>query len=315
MRMHQGNNFYICRMKLKSSLLGCLFLAVCSLYGQTYTHSLRTNTYQHLRAGLRTYKDSNSILDTVFKTSFQIPYFGKAYSDSIIVWGNSQFAITEFEFDDEGSAFGAELTPRKDGKSFIAQTTEGNSPNRIFKIEWGNLGFLYDTLGFDSVSYQVWFYEGSGVIEYHYGPSSVNNPFSWDGEVGPYVYLIDYDGENTYGLKGNPATPTSYSSFLTGAGPLTAVPAANAVFRFTPAAGNNVQTPELPSMKVRNNGHGSLAVEAATPVLSLRMYSMDGKCVHEVQGAQMQTNHLPAGVYLLQAATAYRNEVIKIVIP
>jgi hypothetical protein len=302
-------------MKLKSSLLGCLFLAICSLYGQTYTHSLRTNTYQHLRAGLRTYKDSNSILDTVFKTRFQIPYFGKAYSDSIIVWGNSQYAITEFEFDDEGAAFGAELTPRKDGSSFIAQTTEGNSPNRIFKIEWGNLGFLYDTLGFDSVSYQVWFYEGSGIIEYHYGPSSVNNPFSWDGEVGPYVYLVDYDGENTYGLKGNPTAPTSYNSFLSGAGPLTAVPPANSVFRFTPAAGNKVQNPEQPTVKLRNNGNGSLEVESATPVQSLSLYSMDGKCVHQVQGARIQTNQLPAGVYLLQAATDNRKEVIKIVIP
>lgn len=295
--------------------MGCLFLAICSLYGQTYTHSLRTNAYQHLRAGLRTYKDSNSILDTVFKTSFQIPYFGKAYSDSIIVWGNSQYAITEFEFNDEGAPLGAELAPRKDGSSFIAQATEGNSPNRIFKIEWGNLGFIYDTLGFDSVNYQVWFYEGSGIIEYHYGPSSVKNPFSWNGESGPYVYLIDYDGENTYGLKGNPASPISYSSFLTGASPLTAVPAANAVFRFTPAAGNNVQNPAQTTVKVRNYGNGSLEVESSTPVQSLSLYSMDGKCVHQVQGAQIQTNQFPAGVYLLQAATDNRKEVIKIVIP
>ncbi len=295
--------------------MGCLFLAFCSLYGQTYTHSLRTNTYQHLRAGLRTYKDSNSILDTVFKTSFQIPYFGKAYSDSIIVWGNSQYAITEFEFNDEGAPLGAELAPRKDGSSFIAQATEGNSPNRIFKIEWGNLGFTYDTLGFDSVSYQVWFYEGSGIIEYHYGPSSVKNPFSWNGESGPYVYLIDYDGENTYGLKGNPAAPISYSSFLTGAGPLTAVPAANAVFRFTPAAGNNVQNPAQSTVKVRNYGNGSIEVESATPVNSLSVYGTNGTCVHRVQGARMRTDHLPAGVYLLQAATHHGNEVIKIVIP
>jgi len=295
--------------------LGTLLTLSLSVRAQTYTHSLRNNTYAHLNESLRTYKDSNAFFDTTFKTSFQILYFGKAISDSIIIFGNSNFAITEFEFDDEASAFGAELMPRKDGKSFIAQTTEGSSPNRIFKIEWGNIGFQYDTLGNDSVNFQVWFYENGGIIEYHYGPSSVKNPFSWNGETGAYVYLVDYDGNNTYGLKGNPSAPLTYTSFITGAGPLLAVPASNSVFRFTPAAGNSVAEIAQPATKLRSIGGQEFEIHSISPIHNLRLMDLNGKICLKDMATRFSTDHLPAGVYFLQVETASGAELHKIVNP
>ncbi len=284
-------------------------------WGQTYTHSLRNNTYQHLSASKRTFKDTNSLFDTMYKTSFAIPYFGKAISDSIIVWGNSNFAITEFEFDDEASAFGADLSPRKDGKSYIAQTTDGSSPNRIFKIEWGYMGFTYDTLGFDSISYQVWFYEQGGIIEYHYGPSSVKNPFSWNGETGPYAYLVDYNGTTAYGLKGNPASPVSYSSFVTGAGPLTSVPAANSIFRFAPAAGNAVQTTVASSSKLCALGNGLFELRTDAPIRNIQLLNTEGKTCLQGNIKQFSIAHLPAGLYLLQIETSAGRETLRLINP
>ncbi len=295
--------------------LGTLLTLSLSVRAQTYTHSLRNNTYAHLNESLRTYKDSNAIFDTMFRTSFQIPYFGKAISDSVIIFGTGNFAITEFEFDDEASAFGAELMPRKDGRSFIAQTTEGSSPNRIFKIEWGNLGFQFDTLGNDSVNFQVWFYENGGIIEYHYGKSSVKNPFSWNGETGAYVYLVDYDGNKTYGLKGNPSSPLSYTSFITGAGPLNAVPAVNSVFRFTPAAGNSVAEITQRTTKLRCMGNHEFEIQSTGPIHNMRLIDLNGKICLQDMATRFSTDHLPAGVYFLQVETASGAELHKIVNP
>lgn len=282
---------------------------------QTYTHSLRSNNYQHLKSSSRTYKDSSAVMDTMFRTSFAIPYFRQALSDSVIIWGNGNFAFTEFEFDDEASVFGAELTPRKDGSSFIAQATEGSSPNRIFKIEWGNMGFVYDTLGNDSVSYQVWFYEKDGIIEYHYGPSSVKNPSSWNGESGPYVYMVAYDGTNTYGLKGNPSAPLSYTSFITGAGPLNAAPIANAVFRFAPAAGNAVSDLKAARAALSDKGSGLFELRTEAPLLAYTIYNLEGKMCLKGSTAQFSLAQLPAGMYLLRIETVDGIETIKLLNP
>ncbi|MBU6325751.1 MAG: T9SS type A sorting domain-containing protein [Bacteroidetes bacterium] len=279
---------------------------------QTYTHSLRSNIYQHLNPSVRTYKDSSAVMDTILRTTFAIPYFGQALSDSIIIWGNGNFAFTEFEYDDEASVFGAELTPRKDGSSFIAQTTEGSSPNRIFKIEWGNMGFVYDTLGKDSMNYQVWFYEKDGIIEYHYGPSSVKNPSSWNGENGPYVYMVAYDGTNTYGLKGNPAAPLSYTSFITGAGPLNSAPDANAVFRFAPAAGNAVSDLKVAGAAISYKGPGLFELRTTAPLHAYTIYNLEGKKCLEGNTNQFSLSQLAAGMYLLHIKTANGVETVKL---
>jgi hypothetical protein len=293
--------------------IGTLFSLYFTVQAQSYTHSIRTNSYSHLAGNLRKYKDSSEVLDTIYKTTFQIPYFGKAISDSVIIWGNGNVAITEFEFDDEASAFGAELAPRKDGRSFIAQTTEGSSPNRIFKIEWGNMGFVYDTLGNDSVNFQVWFYEKDGIIEFHYGPSSVKNPFSWNSEIGPYVYLVDYNGENTYGLKGNPASPVSYTSFITGAGPLSSTPAENSVFRFTPASGNSVSDLSVSRAIIYDKGSGIFEMHTASSLISFTVYNVEGKKCMQGNTEQFSLFHLPAGIYLLHIETAHGMETVKLI--
>lgn len=296
------------------------FISVCILSmvlpfvsAQTYTHSLRNNNYQHLKPSSRTYKDSSSVMDTIFRTTFNIPYFGQGLSDSVIIWGNGNFAFTEFQFDDEASVFGAELTPRKNGNSFTAQTTEGSSPNRIFKIEWGNMGFVYDTLGNDSVSYQVWFYEKDGIIEYHYGPSSVKNPFSWNGENGPYVYLVDFDGTNTYGLKGNPSAPLSYTSFITGAGPLNSAPDANSVFRFAPAAGNAVSDLNASGVVLFDRGSGLFEIRTTASLQEYTIYNLEGRICLQGNTNQCSLAHLPAGMYLLHIKTANGVQTAKLV--
>ncbi|MEY3009407.1 MAG: hypothetical protein RLZZ314_49 [Bacteroidota bacterium] len=65
--------------------------------------------------------------------------------------------------------------------SEIRHTVEGTAPDRVFKIEYHNVGFYGEVYG-DSIStatqratYQVWLHEG-GTITYHYGPSNITDP-------------------------------------------------------------------------------------------------------------------------------------------
>tara|TARA_B110000444_G_C18849676_1_gene604563 strand:+ start:1903 stop:2913 length:1011 start_codon:yes stop_codon:yes gene_type:complete len=56
--------------------------------------------------------------------------------------------------------------------------TVGESPNRIFKLEFNNIGFDYEMLmtggAASTANFQIWLYE-NGMIEIHYGPNTVNN--------------------------------------------------------------------------------------------------------------------------------------------
>lgn len=76
--------------------------------------------------------------------------------------------------------------------SNMSYVTAGTSPNRIFKIQWGNCGVNGDANGTMRVNYQVWFYETTNSIDFRYGPSVDFD----NGEVGFTVGLPAYLGNN-----------------------------------------------------------------------------------------------------------------------
>ncbi|HBS19203.1 MAG TPA: hypothetical protein DEA66_00025 [Flavobacteriales bacterium] len=92
--------------------------------------------------------------------------------------------------------------------SEIRHTLEGAAPNRIFKVEYHNVGFYDEVYAMDSViaasqraTYQVWLHE-TGTITYHYGPNTITD-----------YALLAADAINTAGLFGN-FDPYSYGGTL-----------------------------------------------------------------------------------------------------
>lgn len=101
----------------------------------------------------------------------------------------------------------------------ITYTLTGNTGNRIFKIEYANLGFweemnVYGTNN-DYANMQVWAYEADNSVELRYGPSKIINPQSYfffgDAPAACYLdqlgFFTDFSVERLYYLYGDPATP------------------------------------------------------------------------------------------------------------
>lgn len=136
-------------------------------------------------------------------------------------------------------------TPR----SPLRYVTSGASPNRIFKFEVSNAGFyeesdLYSSLN-DSVNFQIWVYETTGIIEFRYGSSQISHPTDYFFLGGsPLIgYAVDFDLDATtftkaYTLVGNPNAPTvdSFSDFSTFPPVMDAYPSNGTVYRFIPKA-------------------------------------------------------------------------------
>ena len=104
-------------------------------------------------------------------------------------------------------------------------TTSGTAPNRIFKIEFSKQKWDYAGPT-DAISFQIWLYEKSNIIEYIYkqGAGALRNPSATVGI---------YDANGKYLLLNNlSASPTTTSSAFIFT--LNAKPATGQVYRFTP---------------------------------------------------------------------------------
>ncbi len=130
-------------------------------------------------------------------------------------------------------------------QSPIRYTVSGTSPNAIFKAEVYNAGFLNEYLDYgtlnDSVNFQIWYYQTSNIIEFHYGPSQItpayDTAYFYPGgvELGFSPNLDTNFNGTSYILTGNNASPVvdsfTYADTLVGLSPF---PPNGTVYRFTP---------------------------------------------------------------------------------
>jgi len=223
------------------------------------------------------------------------------------------FFLCDVDIADRGILSGAaSLSP-------ISYLTAGTSPNRIFKVEIANAGFFVEygdhgTMD-DSLSMQVWVYETSNIVEYHFGPSKITYPseyfgFGGNGPVSGYgrsVNIVNLSSGNLYYMTGSPAAPTVDSMTL----PLTAFPnglsawpADGKVYRFTPKS----SSVGIPAASVSG---GKLAVRVypsiASSILNVQ-YTPDANQTAEYQissitGAVMSNGKLHSGVQDIDVST------------
>ncbi len=74
---------------------------------------------------------------------------------------------------DLGNITGLSMDYSSKGRGNVLYELSGSAPNRIFKVEYRNVGLFDDTLSVDSLNFQIWLYEGSNAIEYRAGYANV----------------------------------------------------------------------------------------------------------------------------------------------
>lgn len=140
--------------------------------------------------------------------------------------------LFETDLVDRGYPAGPSLSP-------ISVKTEGAVGSRILKLEFKNAGSNYERLTLGTVNmfinFQLWLYEGSNMIEFRFGPSSIEDPSTfYSGLSGAFIGLTDYfENEdlliNPHIIVGDVASP-NLSTVLTR---ITGTPSNGTVYRLT----------------------------------------------------------------------------------
>lgn len=213
-------------------------------------------------------------------------------------------------------------------ESPIRYTTTGTSGSRIFKLEIFNAGFSdegknYGTLD-DSLNMQVWLYEGSNVVELHYGSSRISHFNDYFGNVFMMGYLKNFDlsagtFDKVYVLKGSLTSPTLDSMTMAGMmNPkgFATVPTSGMTYKFTPKNNTTGISGPVAASLCRiypTQVVDQLTIESKTNApLSYEIVSMNGASLRNGSIAsgweQLDMSALSAGMYIVKLRNT-NNEV------
>lgn len=215
-----------------------------------------------------------------------------------------QVLITPFEFDaiDRGYEDGISM-------STISYKIEGATGARILKVQWDSVGSYGEWSSTSSIlqdyaSFQLWLYEGSNDIEFHFGPRSISNPNTfYEGESGPAI-----------GILGNPDSPYFDPHFIIGnqtnpelidtIGYFTGEPNENEVFAFTTSTVSVQGVGNNPSSIIAFPNPASNEIMIASDWVGgeLTIRDVTGKVVQRDRQVTSfcPVNYLPKGMYFLE---------------
>jgi hypothetical protein len=212
----------------------------------------------------------------------------------------------------------------------ISYITTGAAPNRIFKLEYRNVTFAFSKANNfinDSLDFQMWLYEGSNVVEVHFGPRNIQAPNAdiHDNGNGPGIFIIknisavDFDIEKSYCFINDPAQPELDS--IGPAAPFTSLqgldnnPAPNTVYRIQPIKPivfpASIAHPSKSIITLTNTSNTLYVRNNIDAVLQAQVYNTNGCIVAKtlLTGtlSPVDITNWPSGVYVLRVGnTSYK---------
>jgi len=294
----------------------------------SYTFSKTMGTYENLTGA--TSLNNNQIWDdpnylvpmafsfSMFGRAIDLLSFGESLGGALIGIANDDSLFTPlifpFEADliDRGAISGTSQSP-------LSYKVDGTAGNKILKIEWNNAG-SYDeadslnTLN-DYVNFQLWLYESSHNIEFHYGPSSIaNDAIFYFEETGPIAGLLSYEQitdtiTDLHLLQGPPENPTMVDAgipFLVG------TPTDGTIYKFTNQVVGMDRQKAQKSVKTYPNPVDDILTLtwAEQDIKEVVLYNSTGKRVYEETTsfnsakAQIDLRGFSPGLYYVQIRTA-----------
>jgi Secretion system C-terminal sorting domain len=175
-----------------------------------------------------------------------------------------------------------------DGTSKRSYAIEGNSGNRVLKLQYKNLTLTNGEAG-NYMNVQIWYYQSTGVVEVHYGPSSESNASGFNSSNGPHAGMF-YSADDfsvcyeKLWCTGSPNSPTlaQTSNYVFSA--MGGLPDEGTVFRFTPTFVIN-NTGSIPDVEIPvmfpNPTTGMVFIDGLPDFSVIQLLDLTGKRIDQ----------------------------------
>lgn len=286
------------------------FGAMCVAFGayaqNHYSFSQRSANYTEMTNGTLVSPAEWDDFEVTMAMPFSFKFFGRTV-DSITISDDGTYFWQDG--DDYLSPHDNDPISRGAGQSPVTYRLDGSGNDRILKVQWPNITFydIADSFPNDFANYQVWYYEGSNIIEFHIGSSFISEGAL--AEINLMPFMNDSIGEKGVVIQGDPAQATPNYD-LASAGSLTSNPSVNTIYVFTPGFPNGVLEPSFEaSIKMYPiPAKNTLTINAENSIQQMEVYTANGQLIATELPNSMEytlnTRELTPGVYVLRIQTA-----------
>jgi len=252
------------------------------------------------------------------------------------------------QIDEVGHIMGIVMNYASQGRAKVLYELTGTAGNRIFKVEYRNMGRANDGTGNDTLNYQIWLHESDNAIEYRAGyenvPDAIFAQNVADIVQGKDVILLGLTGN-----KGDSLATSSDSAFfhsVNAAGAQVtdtafwiadieddfeayvdyliygAYPAEGSIIRFVPKAGGvNIGKVDFNLASIYPNpskdGRFNVQLKEQLQDAVISIYDITGKVVYtkpvNAQYSTLELAHLSAGQYIGKIQSKTKTGVFKLV--
>ncbi len=229
---------------------------------------------------------------------FAFKYWGLNLGDSIYIDDYGSISVDTYYYE-EISFLGEDMNSRGTGKSPLSYKVEGTAPNRIFKLEYRNVGFYGDLPGLaDSANVQVWLYETTNVMEFRYGPNKVKTS-TWS-DAGAFVGIIDTTLSKYIILQKDPANPTINNNDFANLLTLNGMPVDGTIYKFTPSGNNGINKVAIKINIISNR----IVLPASVKINSIDIYNVNGQILQSAMSTEdIDLAKFTHGLYLISIET------------
>ncbi len=310
---------------MKKTVLMLALATATIANAQFYNLTHFQNTYVPLSNAIMYTDDPEWIEPSInIQPGFEVKLGEESYSELSQLgggaeWGSFSFNTVAMMGFGHMLASGSNIEGAED--SPIEWKTEGNAGSRILKIQYTNAAFLNEVFSSEGtgsannrISFQIWFYEADGAIEYRVGPSNITDPeLVFDGEQGPKFYLAGDINFETGSLGagavigGTPNAPILthaldlFDIFFTPG--LSAMPSSGSVYRLAPATLNIEQPKEAGFSVYPTVTSSALFIKTdLKPNSNYGIYSATGQLADAgvLNSNTLNVSSLARGIYFLQ---------------
>jgi hypothetical protein len=298
---------------------GLLLLWVTVTQGQSYTFTELTGEYSDLTESIiledADYDDEN--FNNIDLEGETIPFFGLDFNFGGINTYTVQ-PLGNVRVDNDSSAVLLDAL-RSLGIYPLDETTklsyqiDGEPGSHIIKVEWKNHTLTFGEPG-NIINFQIWVYQETGVIEFHYGPRSESLASGLSDEDPIYIGLL-YAPDNFFGvyekiwISGEIDDLQIDTEPISNYQPMLGVPDEGTIYRFTPTF---LSTQNYPGKELLNDfilapnpAVGSVSVQnLPEAILNVDVLDMQGKLIRQFpKTGSLEISDLESGIYFIRVET------------